>query len=139
MPTCCAQRGQGDVRPLRDNQPKVRVRPTSRTVRQSSIDAERCSGAPSRSVERCIERHGARPNGQSDGLDPVGQRHAGCEREIFNSDAIALIYEQSHGRLRDLDRLATDTLEFGARKKIKIIDRELVARVLGDGEPLDDD
>mgnify|MGYP000001375783 CR=1 FL=1 len=66
-------------------------------------------------------------------------RHAGCEREVFNSDAIALIHEQSHGRLRDIDRVATDALKLGARKKIKTIDRELVARVLGDGEPLDDD
>ena len=66
-------------------------------------------------------------------------RHAGCERDAFNSDAIALIHEQSHGRLRDIDRVATDALKLGARKKIKTIDRELVARVLGDGEPLDDD
>ena len=66
-------------------------------------------------------------------------RHAGCEREVFNSDAIALIHEQSHGRLRDIDRVATDALKLGARKKIKTIDRELVARVLGDGEPLDDE
>lgn len=66
-------------------------------------------------------------------------RHAGCERDVFNSDAIALIHEQSHGRLRDIDRVATDALKLGARKKIKTIDRELVARVLGDGEPLDDD
>ncbi len=66
-------------------------------------------------------------------------RHAGCEREVFNSDALALIHEQSHGRLRDIDRVATDALKLGARKKIKTIDRELVARVLGDGEPLDDD
>ncbi len=66
-------------------------------------------------------------------------RHAGCEREVFNSDALALIHEQSHGRLRDIDRVATDALKLGARKKIKTIDRELVARVLGDGELLDDD
>lgn len=66
-------------------------------------------------------------------------KRAGCEREVFNSDAIALLHEQSQGRLRDTDRIATDALKLGARKKIKTIDRELVARVLGDGEPLGDD
>jgi hypothetical protein len=28
-------------------------------------------------------------------------RRAGCERDLFNSDATALIHEQSQGRLRD--------------------------------------
>jgi hypothetical protein len=54
-------------------------------------------------------------------------RRAGCERELFNSDATTLIHEQSQGRLRDTDRIATDALKLGARKKIKTIDRELVA------------
>jgi general secretion pathway protein A len=66
-------------------------------------------------------------------------RRAGCDREVFNSDAIALIHEQSQGRLRDTDRLATDALKLGARRRIKTIDRELVARVLGDSDPLADD
>jgi len=61
-------------------------------------------------------------------------RRAGCEREIFNSDAIALIHEQSQGRLREIDRIATDALTLGARRKIKTLDRELVARVLGNFE-----
>jgi hypothetical protein len=58
---------------------------------------------------------------------------------IFNSDALALIHEQSQGRLRDTDRIATDALKLGSRRKIKTIDRELVARVPGDAEPLGDD
>jgi general secretion pathway protein A len=66
-------------------------------------------------------------------------RSAGCERDVFNSDALALIHEQSQGRLRDTDRIATDALKLAARRKIKTIDRELIARVLGDAEPLDDD
>jgi hypothetical protein len=37
--------------------------------------------------------------------------------------------------LRDTDRIATDALKLGARKKIKTIDRELIARVLGDADP----
>lgn len=66
-------------------------------------------------------------------------RGAGCDRDLFNSDAIALIHEQTQGRLRDTDRLATDALKLGARRKLKTIDRELVARVLSDGEPLGED
>lgn len=66
-------------------------------------------------------------------------RRVGCERELFNSDAITLIHEQSQGRLRDTDRIATDALKLGARRKVKIIDRELVARVLGDDPALGDD
>ena len=66
-------------------------------------------------------------------------RRVGCERELFNSDATALIHEQSQGRLRDTDRIATDALKLGARKKIRTIDRELVARVLGDEPALADD
>jgi type II secretory pathway predicted ATPase ExeA len=66
-------------------------------------------------------------------------RRAGCERDLFNSDATALIHEQSQGRLRDTDRIATDALKLGARRKIKTIDRELVARVLGDSDLFSDD
>jgi type II secretory pathway predicted ATPase ExeA len=65
-------------------------------------------------------------------------RKAGCEREVFNSDAIALIHEQSQGRLRDTDRLATDALKLAARRKLRVIDRELIARVLGDADYDDD-
>jgi general secretion pathway protein A len=66
-------------------------------------------------------------------------RRAGCDRDVFNSDAVALIHEQSQGRLRDTDRLATDALKLAARRKIKTIDRELVARALGDADPFDDE
>lgn len=66
-------------------------------------------------------------------------RRAGCERYVFNSDATALIHEQSQGRLRDTDRIATDALKLGARRKIKTIDRELVARVLADADFFSDD
>jgi general secretion pathway protein A len=66
-------------------------------------------------------------------------RKAGADRDIFNSDAIALIHEHSQGRLRDLDRIATDALKLAARRKLKTIDRELTARVLSDADQLDDD
>jgi len=43
------------------------------------------------------------------------------------------------GRLRDTDRIATDALKLGARRKLKAIDRELIVRVLGDSDLLADD
>ena len=66
-------------------------------------------------------------------------KHAGCDREVLNSDAIALVHEQAHGRLRDIDRVCTDALKLAARRKLRVIDRELVARVLADGDPTLDD
>ena len=64
---------------------------------------------------------------------------AGADRELFSSDAIALIHEETHGRLRDIDRIATDALELGGRRKLRIVDRELVVRVFGDQEVVSED
>jgi general secretion pathway protein A len=55
---------------------------------------------------------------------------AGCEREVFPSDAIAMLHEAATGALRDIDRLATAALREAARKKKKLVEREIVARVL---------
>lgn len=57
-------------------------------------------------------------------------RRAGCDRELFASDAIAMLQEAATGALRDVDRLATACLREAARKKKKLIERELVVRVL---------
>jgi type II secretory pathway predicted ATPase ExeA len=51
----------------------------------------------------------------------------GCDRELFDSDAVALMHEAADGRLRDLDRLATDALKRAARRKHKRVDHALVA------------
>ena len=66
-------------------------------------------------------------------------KRAGCERDAFTSDALALLHEDSRGRRRDVDRVATDALKLAARRKLKTIDRELVARVLADAEPASDE
>ena len=66
-------------------------------------------------------------------------RSAGCDRDVFNSDALALLHEHAQGRLRDTDRIATDALKLAARRKLKTVDRELVTRILADAEPLDHD
>lgn len=62
-------------------------------------------------------------------------RKAGGNAKTFDSDAVTLLHEASAGRLRDLDRLATDALKIGARRKAKTVDAHLVADLL-DGDPL---
>jgi type II secretory pathway predicted ATPase ExeA len=57
-------------------------------------------------------------------------RRAGCEREIFASDAIAMIHEAAMGGMRDADRLATAALREAARKKRKLVERDAVARII---------
>lgn len=50
----------------------------------------------------------------------------GCEKPLFDSDAVALLHEASDGRLRDIDRIATDALKRAARRKHKRVDRALI-------------
>lgn len=57
-------------------------------------------------------------------------RRAGCDREVFASDAIAMIHEATLGAMRDIDRVATSALRDAARKKRKLVERDAVARVL---------
>lgn len=66
-------------------------------------------------------------------------KRAGSEREVFSSDALALIHEETHGRLRDVDRVATDALKLGGRRKLRIVDRDLVVRAFGEQEAAPDD
>ena len=56
-------------------------------------------------------------------------KRAGCDREVFSSDAISLMHEASRGHLRDLDRIATDCLKLAQKKRVRIVDRDIVARV----------
>jgi type II secretory pathway predicted ATPase ExeA len=51
---------------------------------------------------------------------------AGADASLFSSDAIAMLHEASVGRLRDIDRIATDALKRAARRKLKKIDRQLI-------------
>ncbi|MEZ4327742.1 MAG: hypothetical protein R3B40_21165 [Polyangiales bacterium] len=50
----------------------------------------------------------------------------------FSSDAVAILHEASSGRLRDLDRLATNALRHAASRRVRIVDRTVVGKVLGD-------
>ena len=60
-----------------------------------------------------------------------GSRHAvGCERELFSSDALALIHEASAGRLCDIDRLASAALHLAAECGVGVVDRGVVNGVI---------
>jgi type II secretory pathway predicted ATPase ExeA len=63
---------------------------------------------------------------------------AGCPRELFGSDALAMLHEASHGRPRDIDRIATCCLKLAARRKLRVIDRALIERAVDDDAPLDE-
>jgi hypothetical protein len=40
-----------------------------------------------------------------------------------------LVHEASQGALREVDRVATACLKLAARRKLRVIDRDVVARV----------
>jgi len=63
-------------------------------------------------------------------------RRAGCDRDLFETDALALLHEATLGSMRDLDRLATEALRLAATKKRRLIGRDLVAQPLN--SPLSD-
>ena len=50
---------------------------------------------------------------------------------IFDADALSMLHEASGGRLRDIDRLATDALKRAARRKQKKVDRHTVEEAAG--------
>jgi len=55
-------------------------------------------------------------------------RIAGCDRDVFPDDAIAILHEAAQG-LRDLDRLAQSSMKDAARRKKKLVERDAVLRV----------
>jgi type II secretory pathway predicted ATPase ExeA len=57
-------------------------------------------------------------------------RTAGCQRDLFNSDALSLLHEASAGHLRDIDRLATAALRAAAQRGLRTVDRALFGDVL---------
>ena len=54
----------------------------------------------------------------------------GCDRELFATDAIAMLHEAASGALRDVDRLATAALKETARRKKKLVERDVLARIV---------
>ncbi len=57
-------------------------------------------------------------------------QRAGCTREVFASDATVLLHEATVGAMRDLDRLAAAALRETARKKKKLVERDVVTLVI---------
>jgi type II secretory pathway predicted ATPase ExeA len=57
-------------------------------------------------------------------------RRAGCDRDLFTSDAVAIIHEAATGGMRDIDRLATAAMREATRRKKKLVERDVVARVV---------
>jgi len=57
-------------------------------------------------------------------------KQAGCERELFATDAVAMLHEATLGAMRELDRLATACLREAAKRKKRLVERDVVARVL---------
>jgi general secretion pathway protein A len=68
-----------------------------------------------------------------DTADYIGFRlkAVGCDRELFTSDAVAMVHEAALGSLRDIDRVATAALRESARRKRKLVERDAVAHVIG--------
>jgi type II secretory pathway predicted ATPase ExeA len=54
----------------------------------------------------------------------------GCAREIFASDALAMLHEATRGAMRDIDRIATAALRQAARHNRRLVERDVLARVL---------
>lgn len=60
------------------------------------------------------------------------------QKNLFTSDAISVMHEGTEGHLRDLDRIATNAIKEGARRKLTTIDRAIVTSVLeADTRPSD--
>jgi general secretion pathway protein A len=60
----------------------------------------------------------------------------GVKNELFTSDAIAMLHEASFGSLRDVDRIATAALKVASRRRRKLVERDVVERLLDTDTPL---
>ena len=58
---------------------------------------------------------------------------AGCERELFTSDAAAMLHEATHGAMRDVDRVAHAALRATATAGHKLVERAAVLAAVGPG------
>lgn len=60
---------------------------------------------------------------------------AGAKKEIFTSDAIAMIHEAAAGGLRDMDRIATQALRVAAHENSKLVERHHLAAFVEEATP----
>lgn len=54
----------------------------------------------------------------------------GATKDIFSVDALAMLHEAAGSSLRDTDRLATAALRAAARRKKKLVERDILSRIL---------
>lgn len=57
---------------------------------------------------------------------------ADCERDLFTAEALTSLHEVAGSSLREIDRVATAALRESARRKKKLVERDVMARVIGD-------
>jgi general secretion pathway protein A len=81
---------------------------------------------------RLHHRFAVEPLAPSDTAEYLRTRmkQAGCDREVFAADAVALLHEHTAGGMRDVDRIATAALRDAARKKRRLIERDLIAHLV---------
>lgn len=54
----------------------------------------------------------------------------GGKPSLLASDALTLLHETTSGQLRDIDRLATSSLRIAGRRKLKVVDRDIMLDVI---------
>ena len=94
---------------------------------------ERLSRRRNRSLHsRLHYRLSIGPLAPEDSADYIRVRLAavGCNKELFTSDAIALLHEAASGSLRDIDRIAHNALRVSACRKRKLVERDVLQAVL---------
>lgn len=81
---------------------------------------------------RLAYRLSIEPLAPDDTADYIRMRLAsvGCNKELFTSDAIAMLHEATSGSLRDVDRVAHSVLRLATRKKRKLVERDVIQAVL---------
>ena len=60
---------------------------------------------------------------------------AGCDREVITTDAIAALHAATGGSLRDLDRLSTAALRESHKRKRRLVERDVIDRLLQTDSP----
>jgi general secretion pathway protein A len=54
----------------------------------------------------------------------------GATKDLFSADALSMLHEAAGNGLRDTDRIATAALRLTARKKKKLVEREVLSKIL---------
>jgi len=57
-------------------------------------------------------------------------QRVGGSKDLFSPDALSMLHEAAAGSLRDIDRIGASALRASARRKRKVVERDILARVL---------